>query len=125
MYEVCAKVKYVIDKSFVGLNEYINAERSNRYAGASIKRAETNAVALMLKGKEPIKEYPVKLKFTWYVANKRMDGDNRSFAKKFILDGMAKAGVIKNDNLNHIIGFVDEFVFVDSKAKEKVEIEVI
>jgi Holliday junction resolvase RusA-like endonuclease len=109
---------YYIEYPFTFLNEYISAERSNRYKAAKIKRDTTYAIYLMLRGKEKIKT-PCRLSFTWYIPNKRRDLDNIVLSKKFILDSMVKAGIIPNDNLTHIIGFQDEF-----KISNKIAVEI-
>ena len=101
-------MRYEIEYPFTFLNEYINAERSNKYIGAKIKRETTYAIYLMLLGKEKIKT-PCGLNFTWIIPNKRRDLDNISFAAKFILDGMVKAKIIPNDNLKHITSLHHEF----------------
>jgi hypothetical protein len=80
------------------LNDYINAERTNRYMAASIKQRETALVT-----KKCIDQHAPKLdklrslEFIWKTKDKRQDKDNIAFSKKFILDGMVKAGVIPND----------------------------
>lgn len=98
--------------NFTFLNEYINAERRNRYIAAKIKKDTTNAIYYMLLNKPKI-QTPARLKFTWLIPHKRRDLDNISFAKKFILDSMVKAKIIPNDNLTHLIGFIDEFEISD------------
>ena len=103
---------YTIYYDFTFLNEYIKAERSNKYISAKIKRDTTNYIMYKLLNKQKIKT-PCKLKFTWLIPNKRRDLDNIAFAKKFILDGFTKAKIIPSDNLNHIIGFIDEFEISD------------
>jgi len=92
------------------LNEYINAERSNRFMAAKIKKEETEAVYYAVKeqGLKPIK-VKVRVEFEWRVKNRKKDPDNVSFAKKYILDGMSLAGVIENDGWNNISGFSDSF----------------
>lgn len=65
--------------------------------------------------------------FNWYEKTKRRDKDNIAFSKKFILDAMQKAKIIKNDNNNYILGFKDLF-FYDKKIDNnyvKIEIEEI
>lgn len=104
-----------IEHKFTTLNEYVNAERSNKYIGAKIKREQTDIAYYSLLGTKPI-QTPTRLKFTWYCANKRSDLDNICFAKKYILDGMVKAGIIPNDNMRHIIGFEDILIFSDKWA---------
>jgi len=110
-----------IDHKFTTLNKYVNAERTNKYIGAKIKRDETNVAYYSLLNKPKIKT-PCKLKFTWYCENRRSDADNIAFAKKFIIDGMVKAGLIPNDGMKYVIGFQDEFEISD---KAGVRIEVI
>lgn len=106
---------------FTFLNEYINIERSNKYKAAKIKRDTTFALKMMLLGKPKIKT-PTGLKLTWLIPNKRRDLDNISFACKFLLDGMVKAGLIENDNLNHITELHHRFEISD---KVGVRIEVL
>lgn len=64
-------------------------------------------------------KYPCRITFVWHLKNKRKDLDNVAFAKKFILDGLVKAGTLKNDNLNNVIEFRDK---VEFDKKEYVEV---
>ena len=96
--------------SFISFNEYVDAERSNKYAGAKIKKQQTNSVALIARSKKFIledKKYDVV--FTWFKPNHRTDHDNICFAKKFILDGIQVAGSIKGDSPRYINNFQDIF----------------
>ena len=97
---------------FTFLNQMIQIERGNKYKAAKIKKDTTNFVYYSLKGHKPI-EYPCKLRFTWLLKNKRMDLDNIAYAKKGVIDGMVKAGLLPDDGLKYIIGFVDEFEISD------------
>jgi Holliday junction resolvase RusA-like endonuclease len=121
--EQSSTMNIVIDYQFVSLNEYINIERGNKFAAADIKSKETNAVKMLCIGKK-WHRYPCKIKFIWHVVSKKKDLDNIAFAKKFILDGLVKAGTLKNDNLNHILAFEDKVVF-DKKEYVELEIEQI
>ena len=114
-------MQYTIYYKFTTLNEFINVTRTNRFMSAKIKRVETEVVRLALLNKQPFKT-PVRLKFTWLCKNKRIDPDNRAFAKKFILDGAVKAHVLEDDTMRYITGFIDEVVI---SAKEGVIIERI
>ena len=114
-------MKIYIPHQFVTLNEYTNETRRNKFKGATIKREQTNIAYWYFVSKKF--ETPLKLKFTWYLPNKKKDPDNVCFAKKFILDAMTKAKCIPNDNLNHILGFED--VFIISKEKSGVDIEIL
>ena len=111
---------YTINHRFTSLNKFINAERSNRYIAAKIKREETSIAHMSLLGKPPITT-PCKLKFTWYIKDKRMDPDNISWSKKAVIDGMVKAKLIPDDGLKYITGFTDEFII---DKHERVEIEI-
>lgn len=98
-----------LDYKYTTLNPYINAERTNRYKAAKIKRDETYATYMMVKGKPKINT-PCGLEFIWTVTSRRGDVDNIAFSKKFIIDGMVKAGIIPDDSIKHITGLRDRFV---------------
>ena len=118
----------VIPYELMDLNTYIKNNRANRMKGAKSKRAYTRLCAVsvkaaMNKGLE-IKEdeMPIDLHFKWYVPSKRKDKDNIAFGKKFILDGMLKAGLLENDGWKQIGNFKDSF-YVD-KEKPRVVVEI-
>jgi Holliday junction resolvase RusA-like endonuclease len=116
-------MKIVIDHKFITLNEYIEKERipyKGRYIANDIKSKETGLIKYFCKGMIQM-TYPVRITFIWHINSKRQDLDNIGFAKKFILDGLVKAGTLKNDNLNHIQGLEDKVIFDN---KECVEIEI-
>ena len=116
----------VIDGALPGLNDYISAERTNRYRGAAVKKQWTDVVAVAAKKwLTPIPEhcFPVTFRFQWYEQNRRRDKDNVSaFGRKVILDGLVQAGILPNDNWNYVEGFRDEF-YVDRDCPH-VRIEV-
>ena len=94
------------------LNQYINECRKNRYAGANMKKTVEADVGWYIN-KLPKYEKPIRIHFHWVEENKRRDYDNICFAKKFILDSMVKAGKLKNDNRNYVVGFEDSFEYGD------------
>lgn len=94
------------------LNDYIAAERANRYKGAKMKADNGNAVALAirqcLRGIRIDK--PVFMEYLWVEPNKRRDKDNiSSFGRKVIQDALVQCGVLEDDGWNHIAGFSDRF----------------
>lgn len=115
-------MKITLLGEYCDLNRFLKATNNNRYGGASVKKSETERVCWQCKGKKPIKEYPVVIKFDWYSQNLKKDIDNVAFAKKFILDGLVMAGVIENDSRKFITGFSDKF-YIDAK-NPRVEIEI-
>ena len=109
------------------LNEHDNANRANRYGGASMKKKATSLCATYVKkamneGFE-IEKQPTNFEFDWYLKNRRKDKDNVAFAKKYIFDGMVSAGLMDNDGWKQI-GFWAEDFHVD-KEFERVEITEI
>lgn len=94
---------------FPGLNAYISALNNNRYKGAQMKRDFTAIAAIEAKNKlEPV-NVPVNIHFEWIEKNRRRDPDNIIFAKKFILDGLVTAGIIKSDSHKWIHSFSDKW----------------
>lgn len=107
--------KLVIKGRLDGLNEVINANRENKYKGAKIKKDNENIVYYYAKfcKLKPITNYPVKVKIDWYETNRRRDVDNILSAKKFIFDGLMKAGIIKGDGQKYFDEVIKENVYVD------------
>lgn len=115
-------MKLIIPGELTDLNTYISAERSNRYAGAKIKREMTDYITWLAKSLKTEIRTPVRITYRWYCKDKRKDKDNVAFAKKFIQDGLVNAGVLKNDGWNDIEGFNDRF-YID-KENPRVEVQI-
>jgi len=95
------------------LNEYILAERTNRYVAAEMKKKYTGICkmfALPLRGKLN-KDKQHSLAIGWNLENKKVDPDNICFAQKFILDGLVSAGVLANDGANQIGSIHHNFTY--------------
>ncbi len=90
------------------LNDYILKCRSNRFAGAQMKKKIEKDISVYIN-KLPIFNKPIKIHFTWVEANKRRDYDNIAFSKKFILDALQSCGKLENDNRKWVVGFADSF----------------
>ena len=118
------KYKFEINQRLPGLNDYTKECRTNKFAGAQMKKKIEYEIWLyimqQLKGVS-IKN-PVFITFTWVEENGKRDLDNISaFAHKVIQDGLVKGGLLENDGWKNIVGFSDEF-FVD---KENPRIEIM
>ena len=113
--------RIVIPFRLPSLNQYINECRKNRYAGATMKKQVDSDIGYFIN-QLPKYEKPIKIHFHWIEENKRRDFDNICSAKKFILDSMVKAGKLKNDNRNYVVGFEDSFSYAD-ESKVILEIE--
>jgi len=93
------------NKKLMDLNTYIKAERTNRYKAAAIKKEWTTAVTWEAKVKKlKAMQLPVSVCITFYLKDKRRDKDNLLINTKWLLDGLAQAGVIKNDGWDAISG---------------------
>lgn len=115
--EVC---RVEIPLKMPSCNEYINACRKNKYAGAKMKKEIEEMIGIYLIS-VPKFEKPVKIRFIWIESSKRRDLDGVCFAKKFILDAMVKYGKLKDDNRKCVTGFTDDFDYGD---KNKVILEI-
>ena len=102
----------IIPGTLNNLNDYINAERTNRHKGAKMKANNGNIVAVAIRQcMRGVKiEKPVFMKYLWVEPNKRRDLDNiSSFGRKVIQDALVDTQVLKNDGWKYIVGFSDEF----------------
>lgn len=104
--------KLIIPGKLHNLNDYIYAERSNRYAGAQMKKADQNII--IYYAKKQLKginiEKPVYMEYTWYESNRQRDKDNvSSFGRKVIQDALVWARVLCGDGWDHVVGFSDRF----------------
>lgn len=104
-------------------NDYINACRYNRYAGAKMKKDIEKEISIYIN-ELPNFNNPVKIKFLWIEGNKRRDLDGICFSKKFILDTLVSQGKIKDDNRKCVCAFEDTFEYGD-EFKVVLEIEEV
>lgn len=107
-----------------GLNAYIHALNINRYKGAALKKQTQEQIGWAIRAArlEPVKAYPVTVRFEWHERTHRRDLDNIASAKKFVLDALQECGILSGDGQKQISGFVDDFVF-DGKDGVVVTIE--
>lgn len=120
------KYKFEIDKRLMGLNEYTNLNRRNKYLGNQAKQKEQAYIIWCIReqlGNIKI-DKPVIGHFTWVEENKRRDLDNICFAKKFILDALVQAEVLKDDNRKIVTNFTDSFEYANI-SRVIVELEEI
>lgn len=107
----------------IGLNEYTKMCRGNMYAANKEKQDIEIQIMSCLRGMKQCSK-PVTISFTWYEKNKKRDKDNVCFAKKFILDALQKANIIKNDNNGCVVGFSDDFIYCEGDGVEVILEEV-
>lgn len=118
-------MKIILPGEFTDLNTYINAERTNRFKAAKIKKQETQAVAWALKINRVKKVVtPCYIGWYWWTKDARKDCDNVFFSKKWVLDGMKMAGIIPDDSFKYIVGSAYEYRGI-SKDNPRLELEII
>lgn len=107
---------FIIKGRLDGLNEVINTNRSNVYAGNKLKKQNECIVLYYARFSKlkKIENYPVKVKINWYEKNKLRDWDNVLSAKKFIFDALQKGGYLKGDGQKYIAQ-IEEHQFIDKK----------
>ena len=116
-------MKLTIKGELPDLNKYINAERSNKYGAAAMKKKATELVAYSCwEQKIPRGLGTVRLDCVWYCKNKRKDRDNVKFARKFVQDGLVLAKVISNDGWDDVLDGTDRCEI--DKDEPRVEIEI-
>lgn len=94
---------FTIEGKLPSLNETINENRSNRYAGAKLKKEIETLIGWAIKKAKltPI-ENPCVIEIDWHEATKRRDVDNIHSSVKFILDALVKNGILKNDSRRYV-----------------------
>lgn len=117
----------VIDGRLDGLNEFIEAQRTNKYKGAELKKNNQRIVELAIRRQLHITiTSPVRLHYTWYERNAKRDLDNVSgFGHKVIQDALVVCGVLKDDSPKYIKGYTDEFRVDKVNPRIVVEIEEV
>lgn len=91
--------RFSIPGTLPTLNEYVTKERTNRFMAAKAKREAQDYIEWAIKASHvPAFTDHVYIGFVWIRPDARSDKDNVTFAKKFILDALQEADVIKRDS---------------------------
>jgi hypothetical protein len=99
----------VLPYKFPDLNDYQRACRAHWSKGHAMKKEWTETVireALAAKLKPMEKAH---ISITWIEKDERRDPDNIIFAKKFLFDGLVKAGVLSGDRWKNIDGITEDW----------------
>jgi Holliday junction resolvase RusA-like endonuclease len=108
-----AEVTCEIKMRLPSLNDFIYANRANRYVGAKMKKDVQAEISTFISGL-PHFDKPVTIDFLWIEKTGRRDLDNVGFGKKFILDALVERGILTDDSPKYVVGFTDTF----EKGKE-------
>ena len=117
--------KFVIDQRLPSMNEVINANRTNKYIGAKLKKETEETIGYFIQhaayngNLKPIQGACI-VNITWCEHTKRRDSDNIQSSQKFILDALQKTNIIVNDSqkyvrwVNHYLQHTDhDYVIVE------------
>lgn len=123
--ELFMKQKIIVYGRLDGMNELIESNRRNRYRGAEEKRINQMQVVAAIRRCRicRVKRYPIVIVIKWYERNDRRDPDNIAAAKKFILDALQQAEIIRNDGRQEVCEFHDYF-YTDRK-NPRIEVTLI
>jgi hypothetical protein len=118
-----------------GQNEMLNAHgqggggAGNGYAQA--KKKWTNDIALLAKVHKIRPVERAHLRFVWHEKHRRRNPDNIAAGKKLVIDGLVKAGVLRNDGWDEVASFTDEWhvaspagvtVFIESAVIDRANV---
>lgn len=111
---------FAVEGRFPSLNEFyrMSPNQQWRIKDECDGRVEAAAKAAGLR---PFTR-PVRYRVTWVEPNRRRDLDNVAFGKKFVQDGLVKAGILHNDTHHEVRGFADEFAYDPKDPRIEVEI---
>jgi hypothetical protein len=117
---------FVIKGRLPSLNEYINAERTNRYIAASMKKKAERRIRSEIKrcGIRPVLAYPVTLIYHFYCPDRRTDKGNVSATgQKLIEDSLQGAGIIRNDGWSELND--PDIHFDVDKENTRIEVTIV
>lgn len=120
------KLKYI--GSLPSTNDLIQLNRTNRFAGASMKRKYTQELATVF-GNQSKTRYKghVTVSVDFYESTLRRDDDNVLSGLKYILDGLVTAGIIHDDSPKwcHVIAERHQSKFeIDGKKIAYIDVEI-
>lgn len=102
------RYSFTINEKLPSLNEVINKNRYNRYAGAKLKKDIDNLICIYIRRAiaigtiAPLGEQSCTIHIDYYERTKRRDVDNIQSAQKFILDALQHTGILKNDSRRYV-----------------------
>jgi len=113
--------KLTIPGELTPLNDYIKEINKNKHAGNRVKQEETDRCAWYAKEQLRPIDRPVRVTFHWYSRHRKHDIDNVDAARKFVLDGLQVAGILKNDTRKYVADLGKPEFFID-KDNPRVEV---
>lgn len=115
------EIRFVIEGTLPGLNEYVNSCRSGYRQGARLKRQTDDDLIWILRSQfKGQLNGCYDMDFIWFEKDRRRDHDNIASARKFILDALTKANILPDDGWKYVGDFSDRFL--TDKNNPRIEI---
>ena len=110
-------ITFFLDFQLPTLNEMIRTARGNKFASASQKKKYTDLVATEILV-QTLRPYfaAISLDLTWIETKKKRDPDNCFGGVKYILDGIVAAGIIDDDDRDHVASITNRIAVGDSRG---------
>ena len=106
------------------LNDVLREAKAHWGAYHTKKKSLTRSIALQaMAAKLERVDGRVRLTFTWYPKDRRVDPDNMSHGQKYAIDGLVLAKVLAGDGYRHIASIHHEFAEPD-KRRPRVDVTV-
>lgn len=112
-----------------GMNEMINANRTNRFLGAKVKSGWMHELAMELAAQakgEKMRRHATAYLCFWEKDNRRDDDNVIGGGCKIILDALTNAGIIEDDSPKYLHVIAERFTVPGSpevkKAHARIEI---
>ena len=122
---VLKRVQLKIPHLLPGLNDYISAISSSRFAGNNLKQETEEGIMWEIKRQlRGLKIRSATFHFLWIEEHMKRDKDNIASAKKFFFDAFQKSGLLKNDGWSQVVDFRDYFHVDPKKPRVLVTIEI-
>lgn len=120
------KQKMYIPFRLDGMNEVIGKARTHWSKSSKHKAEQQDMVWLGIRQSKlnPITR-PFKMDILYVERNDKRDPDNISSAKKFILDALQEAEIIKNDSQKEVLGWTEAWQVATKEKPEGVYITFI
>ena len=110
-------ISFFLDFPLPTLNEMIRTARGNKFAAAAQKKKYTDLVAMEIMGQTDRPHFEaISLDITWIETNKKRDPDNCFMGVKYLLDGIVAAGIIDDDDRDHVASITNQIVVSDSRG---------
>lgn len=121
----CTQQKLIIKGSLPGRNESEKAARTHWSVGAKMKKEYTDLIMCVCKSQKIKPVEKARIEVTFFEKDMRRDSDNVYGGLKYILDGMVKAGVLKNDTRKIVKLYINPVELDRQNPRIEVKIEVI